>query len=165
MAVAGGYVQLAVETTPNGELNPSAVSTQLFYHPYQQRQWDIPLMLDDRTDELRGVTDNVQQDVVGYDTQPWSANLRLYPNLFGLLMWGCHGAGTFTAGNGVITDPAGVVMPASTNRWVCLMQKGCVVEQLQVSYNGEVALMNATGHALYSVQQADPALTPNYDAL
>jgi len=189
MAVAGGYVQLAVETTPNGELNPSAVSSTVFYHPYQQRQWDIPLMLDDRTDELRGVTDNVQQDVVGYDTQPWSANLRLYPNLFGLLMWGCHGAGTFTAGNGVITDPAGVVMPASTNRWVWtagtnngpvrslqmqvtypdqsifLMQKGCVVEQLQVSYNGEVALMNATGHALYSAQQADPALTPNYDAL
>jgi hypothetical protein len=48
---------------------------------------------------------------------------------------------------------------------VFLIQKGCVVEQLQVSYNGEVALLAASGHSLYTAQQADPALTPTYDAL
>jgi hypothetical protein len=189
VAVAGGYVQWAVETTPNGELNPSAVSSTPFYHPLTQRAWQVPLMLDDRTDELRGVADNVQKDVVGYEPQVVSANLRLYPNLFGLLMWATHGAGTFTAGNGVITDPDAVVMPASTNRWVWtagtnngpvrslqaqitypdqsvfLIQKGCVFESLQMSYNGEVAMLAATGHSLYSAQQADPALTASYDAL
>src|SRR5581483_2907992 len=112
MAVAGGYVQWAVETTPNGELNPSAVSATVFYHPLTQRAWQIPLLTDDRTDELRGVTDNVQMDVVGYDPQVVGANLRAYPNLIGLFMWATHGAATYTAGNGVITDPAGVVMPA-----------------------------------------------------
>jgi len=189
MAVAGGYVQWAVETTPNGELNPSTVSSTVFYHPLTQRAWQIPLLTDDRTDELRGVTDNVQKDVVGYDTQPITANVRLYPNLFGLFMAATHGAGTFTAGNGVITDPGGVVMPASTNRWVWaagtnngpvrslqaqitypdqsvfIIQKGCIFEQLAMSYNGEVALLSATGHSLYTAQQADPALTPAYDAL
>jgi hypothetical protein len=189
MAVAGGYVQWLVETTPNGELNPSALSTLPFYHPLQNRAWDIPILTDDRTDELRGVTDNVQKDVVGYDPQTWSANLRLYPNLFGLWMWATHGPGTFTAGNGAITDPDSVVMPASTNRWVWtagtnngpqrslqaqivypdqsvfIIQKGCVCESLQVGYNGEVATLSATGHSLYTAQQADPALTPAYDAL
>ena len=189
MAVAGGYVQWAVETTPNGELNPSAVSSTVFYHPLTQRAWQVPLLLDDRTDELRGVTDNVQQDLVGYDPQVVGANLRAYPNLIGLFMWATHGAGTYTAGNGVITDPAGTVMPASTNRWVWtagtnngpvrslqaqitypdqnvfLIQKGCVFESLAMSHNGEVAQIAATGHSLYTAQQADPALSPTYDAL
>jgi hypothetical protein len=189
MAVAGGYVQWAVETTPNAELNPSAVSATPFYHPLTQRSWQVPVLLDDRTDELRGVTDNVQQDLVGYDPQVVGANLRLYPNLFGLFMWATHGAGVFTAGNGVITDPDAVVMPASTNRWVWaagtnngpvrslqaqitypdqsvfIIQKGCVFESLALSHNGEVAMVAATGHSLYTAQQADPALTPSYDAL
>ena len=189
MAAAGGYVQWAVETSPNGELNPSGVSTTVFYHPLTQRAWDIPLLTDDRTDELRGFADNVQKDVVGYDPQTWSANLRLYPNLFGLFMHVTHGAGTFTAGNGVITDPGGTVMPASTNRWVWtagttntavrslqaqivypdqsvfLIQKGCVCEQLDIGYNGEIATLAASGHSLYIAQQADPALSPTYDAL
>jgi hypothetical protein len=189
MAAAGGYVQWAVETTPNGELNPSAVSATPFYHPLTARAWEIPVLTDDRTDELRGFTDNVQKDVVGYDPQTINATLRLYPNLFGLFMWATHGAGTFTAGNGVITDPAGSTIPVSASRWVWtagtnnagvrslqaqivypdqsvfLIQKGCVFEQLQVGYNGEVAQIAASGHSLYTAQQADPALTPTYDAL
>jgi hypothetical protein len=189
MAVAGGYVEWRVETTPNAELNPSAVSATPFFHPLTQRAWQVPVLLDDRTDELRGVTDNVQQDLVGYDPQVVGANLRLYPNLFGLFMWATHGAGVFTAGNGVITDPDAVVMPASTNRWVWaagvnngpvrslqaqivypdqsvfLIQKGCVFESLALSHNGEVAMLAATGHSLYTAQQADPGLTPAYDAL
>ena len=189
MAAAGGYVQWAVETTPNGELNPSAVSTTTFYHPLTQRAWQFPLLFDDRTDELRGVADNVQQDLVGFDPQVWSADLRLYPNLFGLFMWATHGAGTFTAGNGVITDPSGATIPTGASRWVWtagtnnaavrslqaqivypdqnvfLIQKGCVCEQLQVSYSGEVAMLAASGHSLYTAQQADPGLTAAYDAL
>lgn len=189
MAVAGGYVQWAVETTPNGELNPSAVSATPFYHPLTSRSWQVPVLFDDRTDELRGVTDNQQKDVVGYDPQVVSANLRAYPNLLGLYLWATHGAGVFTAGNGVITDPDGTVIPAGASRWVWtagtnngpqrslqaqitypdqsvfLIQKGCVMESLAMSHNGEVGMLAASGHSLYTAQQADPALTASYDAL
>src|SRR5581483_8928475 len=103
MAAAGGYVQWAVETTPNGELNPSTVSSTGFYRPLTQRAWQVPLLPDDRTDELRGVTHTAQKDVVGYDPQTATADLRAHPNLLPLHLWACHGAGVFTAGNGVVT--------------------------------------------------------------
>src|SRR5919109_3419183 len=117
MAVAGGYVEWRVETTPNGELNPSAVSTTAFFHPLQERSWRIPILTDDRSDELRGVADNVQKDVVGYDPQEAGANLRAYPNLLPLHLWALHGAGVFTAGNGVVTDPGGTVIPGGASMW------------------------------------------------
>jgi hypothetical protein len=188
VAVAGGYVQFAVETTPNGELNPSAVSSTPFYHPVTQVQWGVPLLLDDRTDELRGVSDNQQKDVMGYDPQTIAINARAYPNILGLHLWATHGAGVFTAGNGVITDPDGTVIPAGANRWVwtagtnngpCrslqaqvtypdqnlfLIKKGIVWEQLAMSHNGENAELAATGHNLYTARQADPSLTAAYDA-
>ena len=189
MAVAGGYVQWAVETSPNGQNNPSAVSSTVFYHPLTERAWRVPVLFDDRSDELRGFSDNVQPDVVGYDPQEWSAALRAYPNLLGLFMHAMHGAGTYTAGNGVITDPGGTIMPASTNRWVWtagttntsvrslqahvvypdqsvfILQRGCVPEQLQMQPDGEVMKLDVSGHSLYTAQEADPALTPTYDAL
>lgn len=189
MAAAGGYVHNAIETTPNGELSPSAVSATVFYHPLTQADWQVPVLWDDRSDELRGFSDNVQPDLVGYDPQVWGANLRLYPNLFGLYMHAMHGLGAYTAGNGVITDPAGVTMPASTNRWVWtagttntqvrslqrqlvypdqavfIKQTGCVPEQIQVQADGEVMTMNVTGHNLYTTQIADPGLSATYDAL
>lgn len=189
MAAAGGYVHNLVETTPNGELNPSALSSTPFYHPLTQADWNVPVLFDDRSDELRGFSDNVQPDVVGYDPQTWGANLRLYPNLFGLYMHCMHGNATYTAGNGVITDPGGVTMPASTNRhvWTAgttntqvrslqrqlvypdqaffIKQRGCVPEQIQVQADGEVMTMNVTGHNLYTAVVADPALTATYDAL
>lgn len=189
MAGADGYAHHLIETTPNGQNNPSALSATAFYHPLQQASWRIPVMLDDRSDELRGFADNVQQDVVGYDTAEWGANLRLYPNLFGLYMFVCHGAPVTTAGNGVITDPSGATIPVGATRhvWtagtnntgvrsfqrqlgytdqsVYILQRGCVCEQLQVQADGEVMTMNATGHSLYTIRQANPSLTPSYDAL
>lgn len=189
MAAAGGYVQLAVETTPNGELNPSAVSSTVFYHPLQQRGWRIPILTDDRTDELRGVADNTQIDVVGFDPQEASASLRAYPNLLPLYLWACHGAATVTAGNGTVTDPGSTVIPvgatmyqftAGTNnaavrslqaitaypdQSVFIKQQGIVWEQLQMSANGEVMQLAASGHSLYTSRISDPALTPTYDAL
>lgn len=189
MAVAGGYVQWAVETTPNGQNNPSAVSATTFYHPLTQKSWQIPLLLDDRTDELRGVTDNVQKDVVGYDPQVAGANLRAYPNLLPLHLWACHGAGVFTAGNGVVTDPGGTIIPAGASMWqftagtnngpvrslqaiaaypdqgVFIKQQGVVWEQIQMTHNGEVGMIQCSGHNLYTTRIADPALTASYDAL
>jgi hypothetical protein len=189
MAVAGGYVQWAVETTPNAELSPSAVSATPFYHPLQQLSWGIPLITADRTDELRGVTDNVQKDVIGYDPQTIGFTARAYPNIIGLHLWATHGAGVFTAGNGVITDPDATAIPAGANRWVWtagtnngpvrslqaqatypdqnvfLIKKGCVWESLQMNHNGEEAILTASGHNLYTARQSDPSLTPTYDAL
>jgi hypothetical protein len=173
MAIAGGYAQWAVETTPNGELNPSAVSATPFYHTLEQLTWDIPLILADRTDELRGVADNQLKDVIGYDPQAVGFTSRAYPNMLGLHLWACHGAGVFTAGNGVITDPAGATngpvrslqaQVTYPDQNLFLMKKGCVWEQLQMSHNGEEAMLSASGHNLFSARQADPALTAAYDA-
>ncbi len=189
MAGADGYVQNAIETTPNGQNSPSAVSTTTFYHPLRNASWRVPVMLDDRSDELRGFADNVQQDVVGYDTSEWGADLRAYPNLIGFYLFACHGAPVTTAGNGVITDPAGTIIPVGATRhvWtagtgnigvrsfqrqlgytdqsVYILQRGCIVEQIQMQADGEVMTFNANGHSLYTVQQANPSLTPTYDAL
>jgi hypothetical protein len=189
MAAAGGYVQLAVETTPNGQNNPSTVSSTVFYHPATQKGWSIPPIFDDRTDELRGVTDNVQKDVVGFNPQVASASLRAYANLLPLHLWACHGAGVFTAGNGSVTDPGGTVIPAGANMWqftagtnngpcrslqaisaypdqsVFIKQQGIVWEQIQMSHNGEIGMLACSGHNLYTTRISDPSLTPTYDAL
>lgn len=189
MAGADGYAHHLIETTPNGQNNPSALSATAFYHPLQNASWRIPVLLDDRSDELRGFADNVQQDVVGYDTSEWGASLRAYPNLFGLYMFACHGAPVTTAGNGAITDPGGATIPAGATRhvWtagtgnigvrsfqrqlgytdqsVFLLQRGCVCEQIQMQADGEVMTMSASGHSLYTAKIANPSLTPTYDAL
>jgi hypothetical protein len=189
MAGADGYVQNAIETTPNGQNNPSAVSTTLFYQPLQEASWRIPPLFDDRSDELRGFADNVQQDVVGFDPSEWGANLRAYPNAIGLYLFACHGAPVTTAGNGVITDPGGTIIPVGATRhvWTAgttntqvrslqrqisytdqglyIMQKGCVPEQIQMQADGELMTLQVSGHSLYTVRQTNPSLTPTYDAL
>lgn len=189
MAAAGGYVHNLVETTPNGELNPSALSSTAFYHPLTSAPWRIPVGLDDRSDELRGFADNVQPDVVSYDPQEWGAELRAYPNLLGLYLFVAHGAPVSTAGNGVITDPGGATIPVGATRhvWtagttntqvrsiqrqlvypdqsVFIKQRGCVPETISMTADGEVMKLSVSGHNLYTTQVADPALSPSYDAL
>jgi hypothetical protein len=173
----------------NGQNSPSAVSATVFYHPLTEGSFHVPVLYDDRSDELRGFSDNVQQDAVGYDPQEWGASLRAYPNLMGLYLMACHGAPVTTAGNGAITDPGGATIPAGATRhvWtagttntavrslqrhivypdqaVFILQRGCVVEQIQMQADGEVMTFNASGHNLYTAQESDPALTAAYDAL
>ena len=105
MAAAGGYVHNLVETSPNGQNKPSALSATPFYHPLTQADWQVPILWDDRSDELRGFSDNVQPDLVGYDPQVWGANLRLYPNLFGLYMHTMHGNATYVAAAACLPRP------------------------------------------------------------
>jgi hypothetical protein len=48
---------------------------------------------------------------------------------------------------------------------VFILQRGCVPEQLQMTADGEVMKLAVSGHNLYTAQEADPALSPTYDAL
>jgi hypothetical protein len=191
---ADSYCQWLVETTPNSEVNASALSATAFYTPSQEIQWHLPAVYDDRSDELRGVPEGLPPDVIAFDATDFTMPMRLYPNVLGLMLFIQLGAGVHTAGDGVIVDPDAVVMPAGTHRWVWdssvagaqvrsaqltyaykdnsagavdtfFRAKGVAIDNITFGSDPVANPVSVTGKALYTVRlNSDPGLTASYDA-
>jgi hypothetical protein len=191
---ADSYAQLLMETTPNSEFNSSALSTAAFYVPATEIDWHLPGTYDDRSDELRGVPEGLPPDVTGFDVTDFTFHMRLYPNVMGFFLSMCLGAGTFTAGNGVITDPDAVVIPVGASRWVWdssiagaqvrsaqvtfgykdnsagaadtfFRSKGVTVDGVSFGSDPSQNPFQVTAKGLYTTRLgSDPGLTPAYDA-
>jgi hypothetical protein len=185
---ADSYFQMLMETTPNSEFNSSALSVTPFYVPATEVEWHLPPTYDDRSDELRGVPEGLPPDVT------FTFHMRLYPNVLGFFLAVCLGAGVHTAGDGVITDPDTVVMPAGTHRWVWdssvagaqvrsmqgtwaykdnsagaadtfFRSKGIAIDGITFGSDPSQNPVQATGKGLYSTRLgSDPGLTATYDA-
>jgi hypothetical protein len=181
----------AFESIPGAELNTPTLSTKIVYTPlinFAPTLTPSPLA---RDDELRGVDEPIAIIPEAYDPN-WSIETRMYPDVSGFEMKAMLGPPTTTAGNGVITDPDGGVIPTGATKHVwtapfgptglnpqtCQRQaaykdesvffklKGCATDTLAITSpnTGGVHIV-ASGPALYMVRIADPALSPTYESL
>lgn len=112
-----GYLQEKFESTPGNEANSPTLSTKVMYPAVQEFTPDPGTQHLERDDELPGSEES--RAIVTDSYRPtWSSNGRLYPDLAGWRLTHILGPPTTTAGDGVITDPDGVVIPAGAYRHV-----------------------------------------------
>lgn len=190
MALA--YAQLRRETTnaPGNESVTPTYATKVLYPPALSVTPTLapaPLM---RDDEIRNIDEPLAVVPEAY-APTWALESRLYPDTVGMLLTCALGAPTTTAGNGVITDPDTVAIPASCYRhvWtapfvtgaipstmdmrlayrdqsVYFQLKGCATDTIGItSPESGGARISASGPALYMARISDPSLTPAYEAL
>jgi hypothetical protein len=186
-----GYLKAAFESTPGNETNTPTLSTKILYTPaieYQPNLGPDGLL---RDDELRGIDEPIAGVPDDY-TPDWNLSTRMYPDVAGFYLKSILGAPVTTAGNGVITDPDGTVIPTGCYRhvWtapfgpaganpqtmeviaaykdqsVFLKQKGAACDELAITTPDKGgAMMAAKGPTLYQARIADPSLTPSLEAL
>lgn len=190
MALA--YAQLRRETTsaPGNESVTPSYASAVLYPPalvVNAQLNPAPLM---RDDEIRNIDEPLSIVPEAYSPE-WSLESRMYPNTIGHLLTNMLGAPTTTTGNGVITDPDSVAIPASCYRhvWtapfgsgaipttfdmrlayrdqsVFYQAKGCATQSMSIqSPESGGARVSASGPALYMARISDPSLTPAYEAL
>jgi hypothetical protein len=189
--VATGYLKGAFESVPGNEANTPTLSTKVLYVPGLSFEWGLnpdPLM---RDDEIRNLDEPIAAISEGYGPT-WSLDTRLYPDAAGFLLKHMLGNPVTTPGNGVITDPDTVAIPAGAHRhvwtapfgpagvnpltveWIAAYKdqstffrlKGCGVSQLSIELpeRGGVRL-RASGPCLYVARITDPSLVPAYESL
>lgn len=120
MATAGGFVQYLHESVVGSENTVptlAATITQSF-PPVTDWTWHLPPQLEDRTPELRGITDPLFPDIVGFGASEHSCTMDLYPDYIGLFFTNMLGKVAATPGDGVITDPDGATIPVGAYRYV-----------------------------------------------
>lgn len=185
MASTGGYIQMALEQSPNYEGGANAVSSNLFYFPGVSVDIDPKMTPLERNDELRGGFYAMPHDGAAEYAPEGSLEGRCYPATLGLLLHLACGSCVTTAGNGVITDPDGVAVPAGAYRHVFAWKtdetpqtaqmiyappaggfwkaQGVGVDEL--SFKVGNGAWNATAKllALVAATIADPSLTPSYE--
>lgn len=189
MALA--YAQFRTEATVGNESVTPTYGTKVLYPPALSVQATLnpsPLM---RDDEIRNIDEPLAVVPESYAPE-WSTESRMYPDTIGMLLRMMLGAPTTTAGNGVITDPDTVAIPATAYRhvWtapfgpsgaipqtndlrlayrdqsVFYQLRGAAVTQLGIS-SPETggARVSASGPATYMARISDPSLSPAYEAL
>lgn len=192
--MATGYVRGSIENSggPGNETNSPTLSTKKVFFPVQEFEANLnpdPLT---RDDENRN-TDQPVAAVPGEYGPDWSCDMRLYPDSVGFFLRLLLGDPVTTAGNGVITDPDSIAIPAGAHRHVWTAPFGPTgtnprTAQFDVAYKDQSAYyllkgaaiqeftvenpegaggsnMSISGPTAYLNSQADPALTATYEAL
>lgn len=186
-----GYLHGLFESIPGNETNAPTPSSKVIYAPLQTFTPKLnpkPMM---RDDELRGIDEPIAVISEAYDPT-WALVSRCYPDFLGFMLKLTLGAPVTTAGNGTITDPDTIAIPSGAYRHVWTAPFGPsgvspLTAQFQPSYVDQSTFfkmkgsacssldiqsprtggvqMSAQGDALYMVRQANPSLTPAYEAL
>ncbi len=189
--MATAYVQLKFETAPGYEGSSDTLSTKVVYPPLVNFKLGLGPEQMERDDELRGTDDAVPVIAEAFNPT-WELEARLYPDLAGFLLKSILGSPTTTAGDGIITDPDTVAVPAGAYRHVWTapfgpagvnpqtMQavvaykdqgtfwrvKGMGVEKLSIENpeSGGVRI-KVSGRATYATRISDPSLTPTPESI
>lgn len=186
-----GYARMAFETFPGNEVNTPTLSTKVLFPPLtslQPTRGEAPLS---RDDELRNTDEPLAVIPESYSPN-WECNVRAYPDTLAFLLGLTLGAPTTTAGNGVITDLGGAVIPTGAFRHrftapfgptgasprtmqgdiaykdqaVFLKGKGLACSDLTIDTPEQGgAQVKANGPGLFLDEQSDPGLSPAYEAL
>lgn len=196
-----GYVQLRGEQIPGNESVTPTLTTKTLYVPADEYMVDQGAAFLDRDDELRGLSEGIPHIPETYSGK-WSLKSRMYPDTLGMLlacMFGISATGetgathyTATAGNGIITDPDGTVIPtgATKHAWVAPLgpsgaspktfqsiaaykdqglffkSKGSAVESFAIDTpDTGGAQIEASGGSAYMDAVSDPSLSPSYETL
>jgi hypothetical protein len=185
MASTGGYIQAALEQTPNAEGGANTVSSNLFYLPGTSIDFDPKPTMLERKDELRGGFYAAPHSGAAKYEPEGSLASRLYPAMLGLLLYLACGGCTTTAGDGIITDPDSVAVPVGAYRHVfswretevpqtCQLifappsggfkqAQGVGIDELSLKADNGAWVLDAKMLALVCATIADPTLTPSYE--
>jgi hypothetical protein len=186
-----GYVKEAFESIPGNESNSPTLSSKVLYPPIQSFQPKPGAKPLSRDDELRNQDEPLPVISDAYEPS-WEYKSRAYPDLLGWRLKHICGAPTTTTGNGIITDPDGVVIPTGAYRHVFAAPFGpsgpspltaemiaayrdqsaffelrgaaCAQLGLETPEEGG-AVIAANGPALFAKRIADPSQTPAYESL
>lgn len=112
-----GYVQEKFESAPGNEVNTPTLSAKVMYPVLIDYTPDPGTAPMDRNAELRGINEPLAIIPESYDPQ-WSLTAPMYPDHIGWRLKHILGAPTTTAGDGVITDPDGGLVPTGAYRHV-----------------------------------------------
>jgi hypothetical protein len=186
-----GYVRESFESIPGNEANSPTLSTKKLFPPIQSfgpKLGGKPLS---RDDELRNQDEPLAVITDAYEPA-WEYKSRAYPDLMGWRLKHICGAPTTTAGDGIITDPDGAVIPTGAYRHVFKAPFGPsgaspLTTQVEAAYKDQGvyfrlkgaacsefsietpeeggAVISASGPGLFLSRISDPALSPAYEAL
>lgn len=132
------FAEIAMEESPRydgaASTTPYRISTDKLHLPVRGvRLGPAPSHLS-RADELRGIKAEPPRLIETYDPDG-SLSVRGYLKdlvwLFELAGW----VGTFTAGDGIITDPDAATIPTGASRWVFTKRDAIVAQTAQVKLN------------------------------
>lgn len=187
-ATPSSCAQFCFEEEPRAEgaadTAPFRVSTVKRYFPVRSvRMSPVPQFID-RSDEVRAIDGGPPQLVNAYEPDG-NISIRAYGDDLTFLLNAAGFTGVHTAGDGVITDPGGDVIPAGVHRWVFTKRQGFIAKTLQailayvdhdVFFKGQgfglsTLNMNADGEVtadmvgiVLAMLGADPELVPAYPA-
>jgi len=186
-----GYVRESYESIPGNETNSPTLSTKKLFPPIQSVQPKLGAKPLSRDDELRNQDEPLPVITDAYEPS-WEYKSRAYPDVTGWRLKHICGAPTTTVGNGIITDPDGVVIPTGAFRHVFkapfgpsgasplttqmeaayvdqgtfFRLKGCACAELGIETPEEGgASLSASGPANHMARIADPALSPAFETL
>lgn len=187
MATTKDCLELALEESPRYEgapaTTPFRVSTVKRYFPIQTASIRPNPQLLDRSDEVRGIEGAVPQLIDGYEPDG-ALSMRCYLNDLPFLLEIGGFVDTITVGNGIITDPDGVVIPTGAFKHTFAKRTGLTAKtaQLHACYADELVFLRGQGFACSGITLdaagniaadlagmvlqniVDPNLTPTWDA-
>jgi hypothetical protein len=186
-----GYVRESFESIPGNESNSPTLSTKKLFPPIQSVAPKLGAKPLSRDDELRN-QDEPLAVVPDAFAPSWEYKSRAYPDVTGWRLKHVCGDPVTTAGNGIITDPDGAVIPTGAFRHVFkapfgpaganpittqmeaayldqgtfFRLKGCACAELSIETPEEGgAGLSASGPANHMAKIANPALSPAFEAL
>jgi hypothetical protein len=188
--MASGYFKAAYENVPGTEVNNPTLSTKVIYVPVITSKPDLAPDPMERDDELRGLDEPLPVIPESYAPK-WDKTLRGYPDSIGFFLKALLGAPTSTAGNGIITDAAGIPIPTGATRhvwtapfftgstpqtfegiWAYKDQgvffkiKGCGTDTIAFETPDKGGMsVKVSGPGMYMQRISDPALSPAYESL
>ena len=157
---AADFVEMRIEESPvhenaNTAATPFRLATEKLHMPIRSsRPSPAPEHLD-RSDEQRGILGSVPHLIETYNPGGGISERAYTKDLLWFLLLNGYDA-VYTAGNGVITDPDGVVIPAGAHRWVLTPRDSTVARTAQIIWNYKNHGMQIKGNG-YAI----PSLTLN----
>lgn len=157
MAANSDFVEVRLEETPvyegaNTAVAPYRISSNKLYLPSRSARLSAAPEHLDRADELRGIQGAVPRLIETYGPGG-SISLRAYPKALTWLFELAGFKGTFTAGDGIITDPDAALIPIGASRWVFAKRDAITPQTAQVktNYKDEDVLLTENGVAVSSL--------------
>src|ERR1035437_2956376 len=154
---AKNFCELRLEETPIPEgavktATPYRLAAEKVYLPASSAQLlPVPDYLD-RADELRGILGAVPRLIAGYKPSG-SISMNCYLHSLTWLLALAGWTATYTAGDGIILDPDGVVIPAGAARWGFTKGDAVVAPtgQMRLNYAIENILLTGSGFGVSQI--------------
>lgn len=153
------FVEIALEESPLNEVTwddaatPNRVSTDKLYLPARSARLSPAPEHLSRADELRGIEGSVP-DLIDVYAPAGTLSERAYWKDLTWLLELAGFEGVHTAGDGIITDPDSVAIPAGAHRWVFSKRTGIVAQTAQVktNYANEDVLLQGNGFGISQLE-------------